>query len=97
MARKADTVLFIPGFLCDHRVWAHQVESVSNDYNTLVIDIRNCKNLDEMLSQIKSPTSESFHLVGFSMGGYVAQVFAAKNPQKIKSLTMVCSNVGKLS
>ncbi|MDD9952023.1 MAG: alpha/beta hydrolase [Zetaproteobacteria bacterium] len=37
------------------------------------------------------------HLVGFSMGGMIAQCFAAQHPEKLESLTLVSSSRRKMS
>lgn len=36
------------------------------------------------------PPHKNVHLVGISMGGMIAGVYAAKYPERVKSLTMVC-------
>ena len=40
-------------------------------------------------------TVEKAHIVGMSLGGMVAQIFAAEFPKKIISLTSMASNTGK--
>ena len=46
----------------------------------------------ELLEQL---SVEKAHIVGMSLGGMVAQIFAAEHPEKIKSLTSMASNTGK--
>jgi pimeloyl-ACP methyl ester carboxylesterase len=37
---------------------------------------------------------ESVHLVGISMGGYIAQTVAVKHPQRLRSLTLMMTSTG---
>jgi len=46
----------------------------------------------ELLGQL---SVEKAHIVGMSLGGMVAQIFAAEFPEKIISLTSMASNTGK--
>ena len=46
----------------------------------------------ELLEQM---SVEKAHIVGMSLGGMVAQIFAAEYPDKISSLTSMASNTGK--
>jgi len=46
----------------------------------------------ELLEQL---SVEKAHIVGMSLGGMVAQIFAAEYPEKINSLTSMASNTGK--
>jgi pimeloyl-ACP methyl ester carboxylesterase len=62
-----------------------------------LIDFKHCKSLEDMLSQLEQIKESRFHLVGFSMGGYIAEVFAVKYPQRIETLTLIAANVGALS
>lgn len=90
-------VIFLPGFLCDERVWHHQVKALSGEMNTEVLDLRHCLDLEDMIQKVVNATPSPFHLVGFSMGGYVAQVFAAQYPECLKSLSIIASSGSKLS
>ena len=89
--------VFLPGFLCDERVWQNQVAELPTSFQTEVLDFRYCKNLDEMLSKVADIAWDQFHLLGFSMGGYVAQVFAATYPERIQSLCLVATSGTKLT
>jgi pimeloyl-ACP methyl ester carboxylesterase len=64
---------------------------------THLIDFKFCKTLEGMLGQIEGIVENRFHLVGFSMGGYIAELFATKYPERIETLTLIAANVGALS
>lgn len=90
-------VIFLPGFLCDERVWHHQVSALSGEINAQVLDLRHCLDLEDMIQKVVSTPAPQFHLVGFSMGGYVAQVFATRYPEHLQSLSIIASSGSKLS
>ena len=46
--------------------------------------------LDELLDKLDL-NKEKFELVGYSMGGSIASAYAARNPDKLKKLTLLAS------
>jgi pimeloyl-ACP methyl ester carboxylesterase len=91
------TIVFIPGTLCDERIWAQQAAALSHRFLTPIVDIRTCRNLEEMLARIDQIPAGRFHLAGFSMGGYLAQLFALRAPERVESLALVAADTGPLS
>jgi pimeloyl-ACP methyl ester carboxylesterase len=83
--------IFLPGFLCDERLWQHQQEALSAVASCEVVDLRNRRNLQEMLGELDKVPVKKINLIGFSMGAYVAQVFAAQNPDRIGHLVLIGS------
>ena len=88
-------VVFLPGFLCDARLWAGEQDRLPHP--SRVVDLRFCESLEEMVAEVASVDFARFHLVGFSMGGYVAKAFAAKHGEKLASLTIVAASGAPLS
>ena len=95
------TRIFVPGFLCDRRLWSHQATVLSPEAPARFVDLRHASDLEEMLSIVGGAahecTSDPVDLIGFSMGGYVSQVFAARFPDRVRSLTLVAATGGPLS
>ena len=81
--------VFLPGTLCDERLWHHQLPVLRD---THVVNLRTQSRLDEMLKAVSDAPFASFVLVGFSMGGYVAQEFALRNPERVKALIILGSS-----
>lgn len=94
---QSTPLVCLHGFLCDPRLW--QDVQVIRSYQGPVhlIDFKHCKTLADMLGQIENLAEPRFHLVGFSMGGYIAELFATKFPERIETLTLIAANVGALS
>ncbi|WP_347358612.1 alpha/beta hydrolase [Bdellovibrio sp.] len=89
--------VFLPGFLCDERVWSDTIARLTVPGPLVSLHFKDCKNLQDMLNLIVHLPYPRFHLVGFSMGGYVAKLFATQHPDRLQRLSLVAVNVGALS
>lgn len=96
-------IIFIHGRDMDHSVWKSQEKFfLSHDYRTVSYDLRGF-GLSSRPEDSLSPTvhAEDLHklisklrlkeviLVGWSIGGMVAQAYALKHPQKVNYLVLV--------
>ncbi len=90
-------LVFLHGFLCDPRLWSDVQPHLNYPGPIYLIDFKFCKTLQDMLGQIEKIAEPRFHLVGFSMGGYIAELFATRHPERIETLTLIAANVGALS
>lgn len=88
---------FIPGTMCDRRLW-HKVEEKLEGREIYHCTYSSAETLEEMqdcvLQQAPKGTS---HLVGFSLGGFLAMMAAMKEPQLFKSLTIIAASPTGLS
>lgn len=56
-----------------------------------------CLSIEDMVQAILQGLDKeisSFHLIGISMGGLIAQVLASTFPRKVRSLHLCCTNTG---
>ena len=82
-------VVFFPGTLCDERVWMPAWRQLAIQ-DRRYVPLQWANTLDEMLSITQHTIAQQkVHLVGFSMGGYIASLAAIKWPQYIASLTLI--------
>ncbi|WP_163835985.1 alpha/beta fold hydrolase [Spartinivicinus ruber] len=82
-------VLFLPGMLCDQRVWQYQIDHLKAVCQPDFLDLRNYGRLEQMLSAIaKASTFESI-IIGFSMGGYLALEYALQGEVLFKKLAII--------
>lgn len=84
-------VVFLPGTLCDERVWM-PVWGQLNCPQKAYVPLQWAENFQHMMMLTEDRVdsfSEPVHLVGFSMGGYIASQYAISNPHKVASLTLI--------
>ncbi|MCX4026515.1 alpha/beta hydrolase [Endozoicomonas sp. SM1973] len=82
-------VLFLPGMLCDQRVWQYQIDHLKDICQPDFLDLRNYSQFGQMLSAIaKASTFESI-IVGFSMGGYLALEYALQGEVLFSKLAII--------
>ena len=66
------TVLFIPGLLCDERLWRDQIDGLGEQIEAVVADVANDDSVDAMAVRALATMPQRFSVCGLSMGGYVA-------------------------
>ncbi len=84
----SNAVVCLPGFLCDERLWTYQKEVLAG-VNCSYADLRMASNLNQMLEIIDNSFPAPLTLVGFSMGAYVAQVFATQFPHRVAQMILI--------
>jgi pimeloyl-ACP methyl ester carboxylesterase len=82
-------VLFLPGKLCDARVWTPQMTSLADIIDPIFVDLTKCSTMDGMLNAVINSCNDKFVLIGFSMGGFVAQDLIIRYPKKVMGLGLV--------
>lgn len=87
-------IFFLPGTMCDHRLWSDMAE----EFNRLgrssarfhYLAVAPLPTIDEILLEIKSHLpSMPVTVVGFSLGGYLANALAVKYPELIEKLIII--------
>lgn len=97
-------VLLIPGFGCNHSSLIYLTDYFSSQYELIIPDNRGMglhKNIEseytiedlalDCLDLMDSLGHEKFHVVGTSMGGFVAQVLMTKYKERILSTCLLCT------
>ncbi|MBO0713099.1 MAG: alpha/beta hydrolase [Acetobacteraceae bacterium] len=87
---KARLVL-LPGLLADDWSWAHQIRYLADQAEVTVVDLRPYSSRDEMVDRVLAAGPGPFSLAGHSMGGWVAQAVAARVPERLTRLALVCT------
>lgn len=99
-----DLVIFLHPAFSDHRAFNQQIDFFAKDFKVITIDLighglsktnnskdkidASIEHIDKMLD---TEGYSSAHFVGVSMGSLIAQYYAFKYPEKIKSLTALGS------
>ncbi len=67
-----ETLLLMPGLLCDARLWRDQVAALSSRVRPVVADLTRDDSLDAMARRALDSVPGRFAVCGLSMGGYAA-------------------------
>jgi len=89
---KSENVVFIPGMLCDKRLWNKLLEENELPGNHIFVEPIQFNTKEDILENVIEVGGDSFHLVGFSMGGILSCDLLVKCPEKIKSVTLIGMN-----
>lgn len=88
-----ETVVLVPGLLCDAAVWEHQIAALSQLYNVIVPDLTRQDSLAAMATDILAKAPERFSIAGHSMGARVALEVVAQAPQRVERLALLDTGV----
>jgi pimeloyl-ACP methyl ester carboxylesterase len=78
-------IIFLPGMLCNpHILWQAQ-----KNYSANFIVFNKEKTLEKMFDTINHAAAGQFSLIGFSMGGYIAQEYILKYPEQVSDLVLI--------
>jgi len=92
------TVVFLPGLICDQAVWQDQVNELTRQgYECRVIDYGDADSLGRMAEIAIEQSPDKFVLIGHSMGGRVALEVARRVPDKISHLILMDTGYRSLS
>ena len=107
LSGKGPAVVFVSGITGDHSGWKlYQVPAFSKaGFQCLIFDNRDVGQTGDSpiasyaIGQFAQDTIAlldrlglaSVHLIGYSMGGMIAQEIALRQPQRLRSLTLMCT------
>jgi len=90
-----DGVIFLPGLLCDERLFAPQRQALGDRVSIEVADLGHHDNFRDMAEAVLSQTRfERFALAGLSMGGALAMNLARWAPDRVERLAILDANPG---
>ncbi len=87
MTKRA--LVFLPGLLCDHALWAHQNSHLDDLAEIMIGDLTRDDSIAAMAERILEEAPDTFALAGLSMGGYVAQEIMRQEPERVERLALV--------
>lgn len=94
MARHA--FVFVPGVLCDERLFAHQTAALSEDADCTVANITQQDSVEAMAEAVLAAAPERFCLAGFSLGSQVALEIMLLAPERVEKLALLSATHGGL-
>ncbi len=100
---RGETILLIHGFGSEKHQWGFLPKAFSPSYELIIPDLPGfgeSSRINSAAYDIHSQAErlnrfvdalglESFHILGISMGGYIAGYYACEHPRKVKSLALM--------
>jgi len=82
-------LLFLPGLLCDARLWRDQAEALSDIAAVTIADNRRDDSIAAMAARAVAQMPPRFAVAGLSMGGYVAFEIMRLAPERVMRLALL--------
>ncbi|MEY3731220.1 MAG: hypothetical protein RLZZ57_1976 [Pseudomonadota bacterium] len=83
-----ETLLLLPGLLCDARLWRDQIEAFSASRRVVVACLTGHESIAGMAEAAIAGLDGPLAVAGLSMGGYVALEIARRAPGQVKRLAL---------
>lgn len=108
---EGNPVLLVHSATSDHEEWKYQIPELSKSFRVITCDLRGHGDsskeepdkfsvelfADDLAGLVKQLGLSTVHLVGHSMGGEVACYFAARHPQRLKTMVLMGEPAGSLA
>ena len=82
----------VPGTLCDERMWTSLKHALGDGYTYRHLPLHQPRTRAGMRELIATHSAPQSHLVGFSLGAYLALEHAVSHPARIASLTLIANS-----
>ena len=87
-----EPLVFLPGMMCDARLFAPQVTALSREMAVTVAPITMGERVEEMASALLGVLPAKFALAGLSMGGIVAMEILRHAPERVTRVALMDTN-----
>lgn len=81
----------IPGTLCDERMWA-LLAPLLDGFDLHHVPLHKARTREQMRELIATHSAPKTHLVGFSLGAYLAVEYAVAHPERIETLVLIANS-----
>jgi pimeloyl-ACP methyl ester carboxylesterase len=82
-------LVFLPGLLCDERLWRDQAAALSTTVAVTMADLTQDDSVAGMAARVLAIAPERFSLAALSMGGYVAFEILRQAPERVVRLALL--------
>ena len=87
-----DPLVFLPGMMCDARLFGPQIAELSADTAVMVAPITQGERIEEIASGLLHQLPNRFALAGLSMGGIVAMEVLRRAPERVSRIALLDTN-----
>ncbi len=85
-------LVFLPGFMLDESLWNDVLPFIDNAEQLMFGDLCSGNSIETIAQANLSKAPDTFTLIGFSMGGYVAREMVRQAPDRIQSLILIATS-----
>lgn len=89
---RRDPVVFLPGMMCDGRLFQPQLNDLSRDMAVMVAPVTGGDRIEEIASGLLDVLPRRFALAGLSMGGIVAMEILRRAPDRVTRIALMDTN-----
>lgn len=83
-----DPLVFLPGFMCDARLFWHQILEFSAERSVIVARLRGA-TIEEMAAQVLTEAPPKFALAGHWLGALVAMEILRRAPERVSQIALI--------
>ncbi|MEL7299045.1 MAG: alpha/beta fold hydrolase [Pseudomonadota bacterium] len=87
-----EPVVFLPGMMCDARLFAPQLNALSRERAVMVAPVCVGDRIEEIASNVLTSAPAKFALCGLSMGGIVAMEVIRRAPDRVTRIALMDTN-----
>lgn len=88
------TLLFLPGTLCDRRVWDESLQALGRDWPSVFIDVRFQTSISAMAAVALEAVDGLIIPIGHSMGGIVALDIWRQASERVAAIALFDTDAG---
>ena len=85
-------LVFIPGMMCDSRLFQPQINEFSKQYMVCVTPASYSNSIENISFEILRYLPTKFVLIGLSMGGILAMEIIKKVPERVMKIVLMDTN-----
>ena len=85
-------LVFIPGMMCDSRLFQPQINEFSKQYMVCAAPASSSDTIENISSEILKYLPTKFTLIGLSMGGILAMEIIKKVPERVMKIVLMDTN-----
>ena len=85
-------LVLLPGFMCDADLWSDMAADLGKLGSVHYGNVYQDDTLEGMARRVLAEAPDSFVLVGFSMGGFVARVLTLMAPERVTGVAFIASS-----
>jgi len=89
---RGDPVVFLPGMMCDARLFAPQIAGLGRDRVVSAAPITQGERIEDIASGLLDHLPRRFALAGLSMGGIVAMDILRRAPDRVTRIALMDTN-----